>query len=78
MHVDSLFNLQSRHHLLLNTGLTIEASQSVFYPGCKKGYPVSSRCNTLFCPERTRTAKRSDSYFQFFMRFLDNGNMYLQ
>ena len=37
----------------------------------------SSRCNTLFRPERTRTAKRSNSFFQYFMRFLDNGNMYL-
>ena len=39
---------------------------------------TSTRATTTFRPEKARTQKRAKSFFQFYMRFSNNGNIYIE
>ena len=39
---------------------------------------TSTQAATTFRPEKARTQKRAKSFFQFYMRFSNNGNIYIE
>ena len=71
---DFIFSLCQNHFDKIVADHTHPLFSRITMNNCK----TSTRATTTFRPEKARTQKRAKSFFQFYMRFSNNGNIYIE
>ena len=71
---DFIFSLCQNHFDKILTDQSHPLFPRITMNNCKR----SLRASTIFRPDKARTQKRAKSFFQFFMRFSNNRNIYIE
>ena len=71
---DFIFSLCQNHFDKILTDQSHPLFSRITMNDCKR----SLRASNIFRPDKARTQKRAKSFFQFFMRFSNNRNIYIE